>query len=357
MFRNEDEFRKVVGRLNVDDSPDRRHKALLRQRMVSAFEKNRCRQEPPMAHAGKRQIAGRRIMISSITKLAAAAAVIIIGVLVVHNFTPRRTESQKSTPSEQYAVDTALSDLVPLALHLPKPMFVGTPVNMRVSNLEKPRVGPRKAFLVPVGTHNVSLGKSVTSSDNEPIIGDLSMITDGDKEATDGSLVELAPFTQSITIDLGAKYEVYAILLWHYHKQARAYFDVVVQVADDPDFIVNVRTLFNNDHDNSSGPAVGKDLHYIETYEGKLVDAKGVQARYVRLYSNGNNSNDLNHYIEVEVFGRAAPKLMRLDTELPKPAYAGLGANDFNTRYRRKRVGSCPQICLPTQTCCGESRM
>ena len=37
--------------------------------------------------------------------------------------------------------------------------------------------------------------------------------------------------------------------------------------------------------------------------EGKLIDAKGVKARYVRLFSNGNNANKLNHYVEVEVFG------------------------------------------------------
>ena len=95
-------------------------------------------------------------------------------------------------------------------------------------------------------------------------------------------------------------------MLWHFHKQARVYFDAVVQVADDPDFITNVTTLFNNDHDNSVGLGVGSDMHYVETSEGKLIDAKGTRARYVRLYSNGNSSNELNHYIEVEVFGKPA---------------------------------------------------
>jgi hypothetical protein len=31
-----------------------------------------------------------------------------------------------------------------------------------------------------------------------------------------------------------------------------------------------------------------------------------VPARYVRLYSQGNTSDELNHYIEVEVYGRPA---------------------------------------------------
>ncbi|UCF00486.1 MAG: hypothetical protein JSV82_06560 [Planctomycetota bacterium] len=185
-------------------------------------------------------------------------------------------------------------------------MFVGTPQNIRVPNLEKPLGRPRPPFLAPVGTENVALGKRVTGSDEEPIIGEIEMITDGDKEGADGSYVELGPFLQHVTIDLEAKYDIYAIVLWHFHKQARVYFDVVIQVADDPDFVTNVRTLFNNDHDNSSGLGIGSDMHYVETAEGKLIDAKGVRARYVRLCSNGNSSNDLNHYIEVGVFGKPA---------------------------------------------------
>ena len=195
-------------------------------------------------------------------------------------------------------------DLVPIDIKLPKPMVVGTPQNMQVPNLEKPLGKPRPAFLAPKGTNNVALGKPVASTDEEPIIGEISMITDDDKEASDGSFVELGPFSQHVTIDLGSKQDIYAIILWHFHKQPRVYFDVIVQVADDRDFISNVQTVFNNDQDNSSGQGVGNDLHYVETAEGKLIDAKGVQARYVRCYSNGNTNNDLNHYIEVAVYGK-----------------------------------------------------
>jgi hypothetical protein len=194
--------------------------------------------------------------------------------------------------------------LVALDITLPKPMFAGTPQDNRVENLEKPLGKPRPPFLAPAGTKNVALGKPVSSSDEEPIIGQLDMITDGDKEAPDGSYVELGPFPQQVTIDLGAIHKIYAVVVWHYHKQPRVYFDVVVQVTDDKYFITNVKTLFNNDIDNSAGLGAGKDLHYIETNEGKLIDAKGVKARYVRLYSNGNINNDLNHYIEVEVYGK-----------------------------------------------------
>ena len=163
--------------------------------------------------------------------------------------------------------------LVPIALKLPKPMFIGTPQNMQVPNLQKPLGKPRSPFLAPEGTKNLVAGLVPASTDDEPIIGEIEMITDGDNEAPDGHFVELGPFVQHITFDLGAVNNIYAIVFWHYHKQPRVYFDVIVQVADDPDFITNVRTLFNNDLDNSAGLGVGKDMHYVETAEGKLVDA------------------------------------------------------------------------------------
>ena len=45
-------------------------------------------------------------------------------------------------------------------------------------------------------------------------------------------------------------------------------------------------------------------MRYVETSEGKLIDAKGVEARYVRFISNGSDKTPANHYIEVEVFGK-----------------------------------------------------
>jgi hypothetical protein len=219
-----------------------------------------------------------------------------------------QASAQESQPAQQASgaqtgASTGGGKLVPLEIKLPKPMFVGTPGNLQVPNLEKPLGGPRPPFLAPEGTRNVAYKKPVTSSDEQPIIGELAMVTDGDKEASDGSYVELGPFVQHVTIDLKGKNNIYAILVWHYHKQPRVYFDVVVQVADDPDFVSNVKTVFNNDHDNTAGLGVGKDMNYVETAEGKLIDAKGVQGRYVRLYSRGNNANDLNNYVEAEVYG------------------------------------------------------
>ena len=195
-------------------------------------------------------------------------------------------------------------NLAPLPIVLPKPLFEGTPEPPNVPNLERPSGRLRPPFLAPAGTTNVARGKAVSSSDSDPVLGTLEMITDGNKAGTDGTFVQLKDGVQSITIDLESKCTIYAILVWHYLKEARAYADVVVQVADDPDFISDVRTLFNNDRTNAAGQGIGKDLRYVETAEGKLIDAKGVEARYVRLVSNGSDKTATNHYIEVEVFGQ-----------------------------------------------------
>jgi hypothetical protein len=213
--------------------------------------------------------------------------------------TPPQDPRSVGTPE-----DLGRSRLMPLEIALPRPLFIGTPVDVRTPNLERPRRGARPPFLVPLGTTNVALHKPVSSSDSEPLIGTLDMITDGDKEGTDGSIVELGPGIQQVTIDLQGRYEIYAIVVWHYHLRPHVYQDVVVQVSDDPEFSDGVETVFNNDTDDSAGLGRGTDRLYIETNEGKLIDTQGVQGRYVRLYSNGNTAGDLNHYIEVQVYGR-----------------------------------------------------
>jgi hypothetical protein len=193
-----------------------------------------------------------------------------------------------------------------LKINLPKPMFVGTPKNIRTANLEAITGKPRGPFMVPVGTALLSAGKPVAASDKEPVIGEAAFVTDGKKSGEDGYYVELGPMLQWVQIDLGRSQELHAVVAWHYHSQARVYRDVVVQVSDDKDFVGGVTTIFNNDHDNTSGLGAGKDKEYIETFDGKLFDPKGVKARYVRLYSGGNTSNDMNHYVEVEVYGLPA---------------------------------------------------
>jgi hypothetical protein len=193
-----------------------------------------------------------------------------------------------------------------LKLQLPKPMFIGTPSNIKSPNLEVATGKPRGPFYVPKGTKLLSRNRPVTSSDMQPVIGELSFVTDGEKSGADGNFVELGPGKQWVQIDLGSPYALQAIIVWHYHSQARVYRDVIVQVGNDKDFLKGVTTIFNNDHENSSGMGIGKDKEYVETNDGRLFEPKGAIGRYVRLYSSGNTANDLNHYVEVEVFGTPA---------------------------------------------------
>ncbi|MCX6937896.1 MAG: discoidin domain-containing protein [Verrucomicrobia bacterium] len=193
-------------------------------------------------------------------------------------------------------------DLVPLITELPKPMIIGTPVAIKVDNLET-APAPDAPFMVPKTAKNLALNRPVTSSDPAPLLGDYDLITDGDKDSAEGSYVEMAKGTQWVQIDLGQTAELNAVYLWHYHSQQRVYLGVVVQISDDPDFISGVTVIYNNDAKNLSGRGAGKDKSYIETNRGRLLDAKGAKGRYVRLYSNGNSANSANHYIEVEVWG------------------------------------------------------
>ena len=93
-----------------------------------------------------------------------------------------------------------------LKLKLPKPMFIGTPTNLKSANLEKITGKSRGPFYVPKGTVLLSLKKKVTSSDSQPVIGELDMITDGEKGGGDGFFVELGPTPQWVQIDLGASH-------------------------------------------------------------------------------------------------------------------------------------------------------
>jgi hypothetical protein len=192
-----------------------------------------------------------------------------------------------------------------LKIELPKPCFTGTPKDIKTENLEEARNNkPRDPIQVPAGTKVISKGCKVTSSDSEPIIGELGFVTDGDKDHDATTYVELGPNTQWVQIDLGKEKQINAACVWHFHGEARVYRDVVVQISNDPDFIDGVQTVFNNDHDDSSKLGKGKDKEYIETNEGRPFAISSVKGRYVRFSSRGNTSNEMNHYTEIEIYGK-----------------------------------------------------
>ena len=212
--------------------------------------------------------------------------------------------AQPATTQPEASSAQPPAGLVALELLYAKPQFVGTPKGGFSKEVEALPEKPRPRVFAPAGTVNLSKGRPVTGSDSSPTNGSLDMVTDGDKEAMQGSEVELSIGKQWVQIDLGQPSELHSILVWHQHKDARAYKDAIVQVSADADFIGDVQTLFNNDRDNSTGLGLGTDREYLEHWEGKLIDGKSATGRHVRLWSNGSTSDDQNHYIEVEVWGK-----------------------------------------------------
>jgi len=213
------------------------------------------------------------------------------------------------------------------------------PMDIKSDNLEPPRGDkPRDPVLVPPdATHNLALGCLVTASAKPLTVdkaehvapaGELNCITDGLKE-TDDARLSLPAGKQWVQIDLGKTQEVWSVQIWHWYDYPCVYRDVVAQLSNDPGFTNNVSIVFNNDHDNTSGLGRGKDKEYIATNEGRAIAVNGIQARYLRVNSNGSTESPNNRYTEIEVYGR--PPTDRPSTEatnrvplkimLPKPIF------------------------------------
>ena len=99
------------------------------------------------------------------------------------------------------------------------------------------------------------------------------------------------------------------MVVWHYYKNPIVYNDVIVQLTDDAEFGENVRTVFNNDHDGSSGLGTGTGTAYIARWWGELVDTRGsdrggAPARFVRVYSNDGTAGEPTRLVEIAVYGK-----------------------------------------------------
>jgi len=82
MFKDESEFKKIVNRLKIDTEPNPKHREELRREVLSVF--NEAGQRPATRIIDFKTIR-RKIMKSPVTKIA-AAAVIIIAVLIGLNY-------------------------------------------------------------------------------------------------------------------------------------------------------------------------------------------------------------------------------------------------------------------------------
>ena len=182
-------------------------------------------------------------------------------------------------------------------------------------------------FTVIAAAKNLSNGKQFTSA----VFNGISSITDGNKSLS--SLADDYPNgggLQYVQMDLGAYYDLSKINLWHYYGDGRKYKDVIVQVSNDPTFATDVTTVYSNDTNNSAGFGAGTEAEYAETSAGKTITIDMVNARYVRLYSNGSDKNTSNHYVEAEVYGFDGPVVTPASLTLDK-ATAALAVGGTST--------------------------
>lgn len=141
-----------------------------------------------------------------------------------------------------------------------------------------------------------------------------------------------------LQVDLGESRQIDEVILYRYWGDERQYDDTVVLVSADADFSPDkTLVLWNNNRDGDriwpgSGngqtdghtlPA-GNDGLYTEEENGKSLpvsaaqvnwldgntertkpgEGESVEARYIRVYMNGNNIRTTNHVVELQVLGK-----------------------------------------------------
>ena len=169
----------------------------------------------------------------------------------------------------------------------------------------------RPPFMAPPGITNIALDKPAICSleEDDFIDGFADQITDGVKKCREGDYVDIGPNPQWAQVDLKGEHTVFCVVVWHYYRNPVIYRDVIIQVSNDPDFKQGVTTLFNNDHDNSSGLGTGGDPSHLAAWWGEVGDARGsaglgTQCRYVRVNTNGGCGDESNRFVEIAVYGQ-----------------------------------------------------
>src|ERR1700676_2506494 len=95
------------------------------------------------------------------------------------------------------AAESGSGDKVPLTIKLPSPAFKGTPKDIQLSQFVEPLSDkPRPPMMVPPGLMNIAPSAKLTCSDKNATSDALAKITDGDKEASEQSIIYLRKGTQ-----------------------------------------------------------------------------------------------------------------------------------------------------------------
>lgn len=159
---------------------------------------------------------------------------------------------------------------------------------------------------VKVSAFDVTENKVVAEKGDRPF----AHINDGNKtyqsnylELTDTSDNKL--HSRYVEIDLGTECELNKLHMTRY-ADGRTYGPTAIVLSNDKDF-KNKTVVFNSDKEgNVHNLGKGKDELYSETVDGKTINLeKPVNARYIRIYVNGNNNktSTSDHIVEFEAYG------------------------------------------------------
>jgi hypothetical protein len=94
MLRNEDDFKKIVNRLEIDDKPNPAHRETLRRQIISVFNETNQSQQTEAPRTLSWQSIRRTFMKSTITKLAAAVVIIVVTISFFSWFSRQEGPSQ-----------------------------------------------------------------------------------------------------------------------------------------------------------------------------------------------------------------------------------------------------------------------
>lgn len=85
MFNNENDFKKLISRLNIDTKPSPAHRENLRRQVLSVFNETRQPRRVRILSADTWRTFGSTIIKSQITRLAGVAAVVLIAFVLLFN--------------------------------------------------------------------------------------------------------------------------------------------------------------------------------------------------------------------------------------------------------------------------------
>ncbi len=186
------------------------------------------------------------------------------------------------------------------------------------------------AEFVVIGTNeghdarNLAINAIVSGVEDPSAVND-STISSGNATTLNGTGTGNQAYA---VLDLGAHFMLGGLNVWHDDPNTPyTYKDVLIEVSEFSDFRTSVK-VFNNDMDNSLGRGIGSDAVYQETGMGKLIKFAPTRARYVRLWSNGNNVDNNNRLVEVEVYGVGDGAAYLKDTSVTSSSIPSTGSLD-----------------------------